>query len=162
MDTNDLRKCIKDNDIINRAIHGFWDSFINFMDDDWTENNPFSLFNKDKLIIDIKEISMKLRDYSKLSQSGTSEVIEVRLDLHYLGSFMGYYSISYDFSGKEVDNELIWGLLFASTNHRLSLLEDLRSEFDCNTVTDILDSKGIEVITNIIDDKIREMKKCFK
>ncbi|MPN47092.1 hypothetical protein SDC9_194692 [bioreactor metagenome] len=162
MDVNDLRQWVADNDILNKTIKQFWSSFKEFMNTEWTEDNPFALFSEDKLIVDVKEISLKLREYSKLPRNILSEVVEVRLDLHYLGAFMGYYSISYDLYGNEVDNTLEWGLAFAAINQRISLLEGLKNEFERNSVTDTLDKKSIEVIRNVIDDKLEEMKESFK
>ena len=162
MNANDLRQWITDNGILNRTIQKFWSSFKDFMNDDWTENNPFALFAEDKLIVDVKEISLKLREYSKLSRNIASEIVEVRLDLYYLGTFTGYYTLSYDLYGNEVGNILEWGLAFAAINQRISLLEDLRNEFESTSVKDTLDEKNIEAIRQIIDDKLREMKECFK
>jgi hypothetical protein len=162
MDTNEFRKWVDDNDILNRTNLRFREFLNNFINEDWTENNPLALFTEDKIDVDIKEVSIKLKDLSKVSQNDICELVEVKLGMDYRGLFMGTFSLSYDLSGNEIDNELIWGLAFGAINQRISILEDLRGEFESNTLLEVLDSKSKEVIISIVDDKLRQMKECFK
>lgn len=162
MNADELRQWVDNHDIVNRTIQKFWSSFKEFMNEGWTENNPFALFDEDKLTVDIEEISLKLKEYSKAPHNTSSEVIEAHLNLNYFDSPTGHYHITYDLLGNEICNGLEWGLFFVGVNQRLSILEDLKSEFENNSVKEILDRESIEAIKNIIDNKQEEIRAAFK
>lgn len=154
MNTNELKKWIKDNNIEERTINGFWEYIKNYCQE--VEDDVTDILN----YIDINLLKIELRKASLSIIYNYTDVVNVYLDIFFNDKCIGFYEMVFTLTGEVTDDFFkVEDFNYFKT---LVAIEDRNIEIAQLALKEGADIDFIVKITGMNSHQICELKKLIQ
>lgn len=103
MDVEGLKEFVRNYNLEERSVVGFWNYFNNFKKEHKDEfDDTFPDFNSDEMELSIGTVALRITNWP---EDGYNHVV-VTVELHYKKQYAGRYSIEFSLTGEVEDDHL--------------------------------------------------------
>ncbi|QDH20372.1 hypothetical protein [Saccharibacillus brassicae] len=160
MNTNEIRKWIDMNHLLDQAIQGFWICMDNYIEEELSEfEELFGEYNKEDIQISFENYALRIFAPDVMENLTESrEYLEVYLRIEYSKRRIGYYKMLFDFNRDSFDDFLVWDWKEWAIYQRLELLKELKTELHAVKTKEI----EMESLNEVLDTMIERIRENMK